>query len=95
MIIRNDLSVGQKLAQCIHASGESAFGIVFEGTRAVALCAQNQEELLELEQILIDNRVRHKAIREPDLNNELVAIGLKPVERMFVYKFVKKFKLIK
>jgi len=95
VIIRNDLSIGQKVAQCIHAAGESAYGSVLEGTRAVALCAQNQEELLELENILISNKVRHKAIREPDLNNELVAIGLKPVERMYVYKFVKKFKLIK
>lgn len=49
----------------------------------MALYAQDEQDLLRLEQKLIDLGIEHVAIREPDepYNNQLMAIGIKPVVR--------------
>lgn len=83
MIIRADLPLGVKIAQTIHAAGESAPGNLPSSTHAVALEAKDESILLDLERALLHAKIEHVAIREPDApyNNQLMAIGLKPVVR--------------
>ena len=70
-------------AQLVHAAGESSPGNLPEGTHAIVLGVQSEEELLRLEQRLIEFGVEHRAIREPDAgwNNQLMSIGLTPTVR--------------
>lgn len=67
-------------AQLVHAAGESSPGNLPEGTHAIVLGVQSEEELLILEQRLIEFEVEHRSIREPDAgwNNQLMSIGLTP-----------------
>lgn len=85
--------------QCIHVAGES-----FAGPRtsrgspsifSVALAAPNERELLKLELKLINAGIKHIAFREPDMNNELTAIGITPEYRHKLRKFVSNYPLIK
>jgi len=81
----------------IHAAGESAVGIA-HNTYAVALSAENEKELLALEQRLRYYNVPHAAFREsdPPYNQELMAIGIYPVnDRRLIRRFLKRFSLIK
>jgi hypothetical protein len=78
---RLDVPIGDLCAQLIHAAGESSPGNLPPETRAVALGARSEFELLKLEQKLKKKNIPHVAIREPDQNNELMAIGLRPSER--------------
>lgn len=81
----------------IHAAGESSTGNLADGTYAVALVARSLEELHSLEEVLIAEKVPHKAIREPDdpHNGSLVAIGICPDFRTKVRRFVSNLPLIK
>jgi hypothetical protein len=83
VIIRADLPIGTKIAQTIHAAGESSPGNLPSDTRAVALHARDEAELLALEQALTDAGFVFSAIREPDppWNGALMAIGLAPQPR--------------
>lgn len=65
----------------IHAAGESSPGNLPNTTHAVALEVPNEQELLDLERKLLDLGIAHVAIREPDLNNQLMAIGIVPIVR--------------
>jgi len=94
-IARTDVPVGTLCAQLIHAAGESSPGGLLEGTRAVALAARSEMQLLALEKKLISNKIQHVAIREPDLDNQLMAIGIAPCDRSVVRKVVSNFPLIK
>jgi len=62
---------------------------------SVALAAPNEEALLKLEHKLIKHDVAHIAFREPDMDNELTAIGISPEYRSNLRKFVSNFPLIK
>ena len=77
-IVRSDLTISTIAAQLIHAAGESNP----KGIRcySVALRADNLEEI---EQKLKDASIPHIAIREvdPPYNNELLAIGICPINR--------------
>lgn len=81
-VVRKDLPLGVIGAQLIHAAGESSPGGIPEGTFAVCLGAQDEDQLLELERKLIASNIKHTAVREPDApyNGALMAIGIEPVE---------------
>lgn len=81
MIVREDLPRGVLAAQLIHAAGESSPGGLPTHTFAVALAARDQPHLEFLEQKLLERKIPHRAIREPDApwDNALMAIGLEPV----------------
>ncbi len=64
-------------------------------THAVSLVAQNEMDLALLEQKLIEHTIPHVAIREPDLCNQLMAIGLVPCDRSLVKKILQKYPLSK
>lgn len=83
VIIRADLPLGAKIAQTIHAAGESSPGNLPSDTHAVALETPNEAVLLDLEQRLKHAGISHVAIREPDApyNNQLMAIGIPPQVR--------------
>lgn len=75
-VVRDDLSFGLMCAYLIHAAGESSDGNIPTGTRAVALCVENEHALRELETELQAAKIKHTAVWEDD---ELFSIGLAPV----------------
>ena len=93
-IVKNDLTVGSKAAMLIHAAGESAPGNMPLGMFAIAL-ETDAATLGCLEKRLIEEGVEHSAFREPDLGNQLVAIGICPDHRQKVRRFVSNLPLIK
>lgn len=82
-IVRQDLPLGVRFAQLIHAAGESSPGNLPTTTHAVALHAESEQDLLDLEGRLRQDGIAHVAIREPDApyNNQLMAIGIVPQVR--------------
>lgn len=80
-IVRADLPRGVLAAQLIHAAGESSPGGLPKGTRAVALGARCELDLVRIERRLQQLGIDHRAIREPDppWDGALMAIGLVPV----------------
>ena len=97
VIVRADLPLGVIVAQTIHAAGESSPGPGLPtGTRAVALAARNERHLATLEQELIGLDIPHRAIREPDRFNELMAIGIFPVaDRTTLQTVTKRLRLLR
>jgi len=86
-----------QIAQTIHAAGESfkdPLRIRGSPIYAVALAAKNEDQLLKLEEKLLQSGIPHKAIREPDRDNELMAIGIVPGSREKLRKFTRKFSLV-
>lgn len=95
VIVRNDLPLGVLAAQVVHAAGESSLRDIPPDTHAVVLAVSSEQELQQLEQDLLYNRIQHKAIREPDQGNELMAIGIVPIEKKYVKKVLSKYPLLK
>jgi len=92
VIVRADLPKGLQGAQICHASGESAAnGDVPEGTHAVVLQVDNEEDLLGVaDQLWSKVQLRNDdyvVIVEPDLPNtghayagQFTAIGIRPTQ---------------
>lgn len=80
VLIREDIPIGDMVAQTIHAAGESNPGGL--SCYAVAL-AVPKEKLLDIEKQLINNELLHVSIREtdPPYDGELMAIGIYPTFR--------------
>ncbi|MHC4507740.1 MAG: peptidyl-tRNA hydrolase [Planctomycetota bacterium] len=96
IVVRPDLPRGLLAAQVTHAAGESSTGNLNPGTYAVVLQADAQA-LLELEQLLRDQCVPHRAIREsdPPYEGALMAIGLEPCRRKEVERHVSSLPLLR
>jgi hypothetical protein len=95
VIVRSDISLGDQLAQVIHAAGESVTITPPPTTHAVALHASH-DDLCQFEQTLTLLAIPHTAIREPDRSNELMAIGLPAQPRTkAIRKLMARFKLAK
>lgn len=64
---------------------------------AVCLHAKNEIDLINLELVLKDAGISHQAIREPwePWSGQLMAIGITPQPKDAVYKFMRKFPLVK
>lgn len=76
----------------VHAAGLSARDIQY-GTYAVVLAAKDEAELEVLALQLED--FPHIAYREPDHDNQLMAIGLEPVkDRRLVKKYLSRLPLL-
>lgn len=96
VIVRADLPHGVQIAQTIHAAGESSPGKLPPNTHAVALHSSDESELLDLEQLLSYEGISFVAIREPDQNNELMAIGIVPqIRTKHLRKLLSRFSLVK
>lgn len=95
VIIRRDLPLGVIVSQTVHAAGESALGRVTPDTHAVALAARDEAHLADIERELIELGFEHRAIREPDRDNELMAIGIPPlVDRNLIKPVTRQLKLL-
>lgn len=96
MIVRRDLPLGVIVAQTVHAAGESALGLVTPDTHAVALAARDEAHLAVIERELIERGLEHRAIREPDRDNELMAIGIPPlVDRNTIKPVTRRLELLR
>lgn len=96
VIVRADLPLGTLVAQVIHAAGESVVSPVAPNTHAVALAADDETHLASIERRLIELGLDHRAIREPDRDNELMAIGIPPlVDRTLIRPVTKQLRLLK
>jgi peptidyl-tRNA hydrolase len=94
-VVREDLSRGVLAAQLVHAAGESSTGDLPADTHAVVLAARDEAHLALIEQELIRRGIAHKAIREPDRDNELMAIGVLPlVDRTTIKPVTGKLRLL-
>lgn len=92
--MRGDLSFGQKLAQSIHAAGESVTETVPLNTVVVALQVKDQQELLEYHQRLLKAGIRNVLIRECD--GEPQSIGITPTrDRKKLRKVLSSLPLVK
>lgn len=89
--------MGTIAAQLVHAAGESSPGNLPDGTYALVLAAENESELAKLEFSLIEAGATYRAIREPDPphNGALMAIGLAPLLKRSLPKFMKKLPLLR
>jgi peptidyl-tRNA hydrolase len=81
VIVRKDMPIGFLAAQVVHAAGESSPGNLNEGTNAVVLAVDNEQQLLQLARRLALTGVAHVVIHEPDPPwlGQATAIGLVPV----------------
>jgi hypothetical protein len=68
--------LGVLCAQIVHAAGES--GPAAPGTYAVVLAVPDEARLQRLAARLQDEGLNPVLIHEPDRNNELMTVGLRP-----------------
>ena len=100
ILLREDMTIGQKLAQTTHAAGES-FKIPpkIRGAPVYAVClsVKTEYDLLKIEMALQNANIEHVAIREPDepFCGAITAIGICPVERSKVKKFLSNLPLVR
>lgn len=93
VVIRKDLTTGQKCAQSVHAAGESSPFRVPPNTAAIVLGADNAEHLLEVRRELALAQITHVLILECD--GEPMAIGLEPTrDRKRIRKVLSKLPLL-
>jgi len=92
------MSFGTICAQLAHSIGESCLnGPHPDGTYALVLAAKDEADLLSIQGELLQLDVSHKLIREPDFpfNGESTAIGLVPMLRSSLPKFLRKLPLLR
>lgn len=80
VIVRADLPVGVKVAQTIHAAGESVKFPILSGTYAVALQVPDECELRRLAKRFQEAGICHHVVVETDgeFSDQMMAIGLEP-----------------
>lgn len=95
--MRGDIPFGNQAAQIIHAAGESSPGDLDPGTFAVALKARDEAHLREISERLFSAGVKHKRIIESDepYANQLMAIGIFPMERDKVKSILSSLPLVR
>lgn len=93
IVVRQDLPSGIKLAQAVHAAGESG-GNIPPDTCAIVL-ETDADSLLDLEAKLWDDSVPYSAIRETSspYNGQLLAIGICPGDKEKIEKYTSTFRL--
>lgn len=80
VVVREDLPQGLKLAQVIHAAGESSPGNVKSGTFAVCLTVKSERALVKLADDLRQAGVDFVLVFEPDApwNGAAMSLGVRP-----------------
>lgn len=96
-IARADLPRGLQTAQIIHAAGESSAGNLPPHTYAIALEAKDEAHLAQISFDLFQKGIPHKRIIENDApwTGQLMAIGIPPMERSKLRKYLSALPLIK
>lgn len=95
VIVRRDLSIGLLAAMCVHAAGESSPGDLPGNTHAVVLSAPDEAALAAVKDRLARAGVAHVAIREPDLGDALMAIGVRPARKEILRKHLSSLPLLR
>jgi len=97
VIVRKDLSKGVQAAQIVHAAGESSPGNLAEGTYAVVLEVPDESALRAVKARLSLAQVALVAIYEPDAphHGALMALGLVPVRKEVVRRFLSSLRLLR
>lgn len=80
VFLRKDLPSGVKLAQTVHAAGESVRFPVVAGTYAYVKEVDDERALLDLSQKFTAEGIQHRLICEPDepYCGQAMAIGCEP-----------------
>jgi peptidyl-tRNA hydrolase len=80
VFLRKDLPSGVKLAQTVHAAGESVRFPIVSGTYAYVIEVDDERALLDLSQKFTAEGVQHRLIMEPDepYCGQAMAIGCEP-----------------
>ena len=86
-------SLGCMGAMIAHAAALSSSGTSPQ-TFVVVLQAPSEASLLALEASLLRDGIPHAAFREPDRHNQLMSIGINPVERRLVRRHLTGFSLL-
>lgn len=77
-----------------HAAALSSSGVL-PTTSVVVLATKNESNLLQLEKRLQYEQIPFVAFREPDRNNELMSIGIFPVEdRRMVRRLLRDYPIL-
>lgn len=80
VVVRKDMPLGQLAAQITHAAGESGLPSPPNHVmHVVVLATPNEEVLARVEDRLAQLGIEHVAVREPDLQGSLTALGVSPV----------------
>lgn len=89
--------MGNQAAQLIHAAGESSPGGLSAGTYAVALHAKNESDLMKLAEKLQTAGIPTYLIVESDEphSGQVMAIGIPPMDRTKLRKFLSSYPLVK
>jgi len=96
VVVRGDLNPGQQLSQSVHAS----IGFIkhvnhenwFKNSNTVAcLSTPNEVSLLELEKLLIADRIKYFKFQEPDLNDESTSIAFTSVSPSYMKRLPSTF----
>lgn len=97
VIVRRDLPLGVLGAMLIHAAGESSPGDLGEATFAIALAVADEAALIRLFLRLSAQGVEITPVHEPDApyNGQLMAIGVRPMLRSRVSRFLSDVPLLK
>ncbi len=107
IILRSDLKwpTGALITQCCHASSAALYLNIndeftqkyfsnLDNMHKITLAAQNESDLIDLENKLKENLIQHKLwIEQPE--NIPTALATKPYPKYQIEKFFKKFKLFK
>lgn len=96
-VVRTDLPLGVQAAQLIHAAGQSSPGNLPDGTYAVALSVKDEAELRALADALEQAGLSRQLIVESDepYAGQAVALGIAPMERRALKRFLSRFPLVK
>ena len=89
------MSVGILAASLVHAAGESSPGNLPENTHAIVLAVPDEAALVREKERLEKAGVRLVAIREPDLGNALMALGVAPGRKEVLRRFLSSLPLLK
>jgi hypothetical protein len=95
VIVRGDLPRGVQAAQIVHAVGESLQATHAPETYAVVLTARDELHLALIAEGLERRGVALVRIREPDENDQLMALGLRPARKESLRRHLSSLPLLK
>lgn len=89
------MSLGILAASLVHAAGESSPGNLPEDTHAIVLAVPDEAALAREKERLEKAGVRFVAIREPDLGDALMALGIAPGRKEILRRFLSSLPLLR
>jgi len=94
-LVRKDLDRGIQAAMIVHAAGESSPGNLPHDTYAVVLAVPNEAALAREADRLQAAGVELVRVHEPDRNDELMALGLRPARKGALRRLLSQLPLLR